>query len=106
MGRAKEFVLSGETIDPQRAYEMGLVNRVFPADTLMEETKKFAKKLARMPAFAVKMAKHAINFGAELALDHANRLEMECCAQCFSTKDQKEGMKAFVEKRKPNYIGR
>lgn len=106
MGRAKEFVLSGETIAPQRAYEIGLVNRVFPADTLMEETQKFAKKLSRMPAFAVKMAKHAINFGAELALDHANRLEMECCAQCFSTKDQKEGMKAFTENRKPDYIGR
>lgn len=106
IGRAKEIVLSGQQINAQRAYELGLVNRVFPAESLMEETKKFAKKLSKMPAFAVKMAKHAINFGQELPLDHANRLEMECCAQCFSTKDQKEGMKAFVEKRKPNFIGR
>ncbi len=59
-----------------------------------------------MPAFAVKMAKHSINFGYDLSLDNANRLEVECCAQCFSTQDQKEGMKAFLEKRKPNYIGR
>jgi enoyl-CoA hydratase len=51
------------------------------------------------------MAKHAINFGYDLPLDNANRLEVECCAQCFSTDDQKEGMKAFLEKRKPVYKG-
>ncbi|MBN2516857.1 MAG: enoyl-CoA hydratase/isomerase family protein [Deltaproteobacteria bacterium] len=106
IGRALELLMSGEQVNAQRAYEIGLVNRVFPADQLMEETKKFAKKLAAMPAFAIKMMKHAVNFGQELPLDHANRLEMECCAQCFSTKDQKEGMKAFVEKRKANFIGR
>jgi enoyl-CoA hydratase len=106
IGRALELLMSGGQIDAQRAYEIGLVNKVFPADQLMEETKKFAKKLAAMPAFAIKMMKHAVNFGQELPLDHANRLEMECCAQCFSTHDQKEGMKAFVEKRKANFIGR
>jgi len=105
MGRAKELVLGGGQIDAQRAYEVGLVNRVFPADELMAATMKFAKKLAGMPAFAVKMAKHSINFGYELPLDNANKFEIECCSQCFSTKDQKEGMKAFVEKRKPNFVG-
>ena len=106
IGRAKEFIMGGEQINAQRAYELGLVNRIYPADQLMEETMKFAKKLAGMPGFAIKMAKHAINFGYELPLDPANRLEMECCAQCFSTQDQKEGMKAFVEKRKANFIGK
>jgi enoyl-CoA hydratase len=106
IGRAKEIIMGGGQIDAQRAYELGLVNKVFPADELMAETKKFAKRLAAMPAFAIKMAKHSINFGHELPLDHANRLEMECCAQCFSTHDQKEGMKAFLEKRKANFIGR
>jgi enoyl-CoA hydratase len=106
IGRALELLMSGGQIDAQRAYEIGLANKVFPADQLMEETKKFAKKLAAMPAFAIKMMKHAVNFGQEIPLDHANRLEMECCAQCFSTHDQKEGMKAFVEKRKANFIGR
>jgi enoyl-CoA hydratase len=72
---------------------------------LIEETKKFAKKLATLPGFALKMAKHAINFGYDLSLDNANRLEVECCAQCFSTDDQKEGMGAFLEKRKPAYKG-
>ncbi|MBN2538631.1 MAG: enoyl-CoA hydratase/isomerase family protein [Deltaproteobacteria bacterium] len=106
MGRAKELVLGGGQIDAARAYEIGLANRVYPLDQLLEETKKFAQKLIAMPPFGLKMAKHAINFGYDLSLDNANRLEVECCAQCFSTRDQKEGMKAFLEKRKPNYIGR
>ncbi|PKN72992.1 MAG: crotonase [Deltaproteobacteria bacterium HGW-Deltaproteobacteria-10] len=106
MGIAKEIIMSGVQIDARRAYEIGLVNKVVPADKLQEETAKFAKKLASMPAFALKMAKHSINFGYDLALDNATRLEAECCAQCFGTQDQKEGMKAFLEKRKPNYIGR
>jgi enoyl-CoA hydratase len=106
MGITKELVMGGGQIDAKRAYEIGLVNKLFPADKLMEETKKFAKKLASMPAFAIKMAKHSINYGYDMGLDSANRLEMECCAQCFSTADQKEGMKAFLEKRKPNFIGK
>ena len=106
MGRAKELILGGDRIDAQRAYEMGLVNRIFAAGQLMPETMKFARKLAAMPGFAAKMAKHSINFGYDLSLDNACRLEAECCAQCFSTDDQKEGMKAFLEKRKPVFTGR
>ena len=106
MGRAKELILGGAQINAQRAYEIGLVNRVFPPDDLMPETQKFARKLAGMPGFALKMAKHSINFGYDLALDNACRIETECCAQCFSTDDQKEGMKAFLEKRKPVFTGR
>lgn len=98
MGLAKELIMGGAQISAQRAYEIGLANKVFPPESLMEETMKFAKKLAGMPGFAIKMAKHSINFGYDLALDNANRLEVECCAQCFSTDDQKEGMKAFLEK--------
>ncbi len=106
MGRAKELILGGAQIDAKRAYEIGLVNRVIPPEQLMEETLKFARKLAGMPGFALKMAKHAVNYGYDLALDSACRLEAECCAQCFSTDDQKEGMKAFLEKRKPAFRGK
>jgi enoyl-CoA hydratase len=106
MGRAKEMILSGAQIDAKRAYEIGLVNRVLPAEELLPETLKFARKLAGMPGFAVQMAKHSINFGSDLPLDNACRIEAECCAQCFSTDDQKEGMKAFLEKRKPVFTGR
>jgi len=105
MGRAKELIMGGEMIDAKRAYEVGLVNRVFAPDQLMAETRKFAGKLAGLPGFALKMAKHAINFGYDLSLDNAIRLEVECCAQCFSTDDQKEGMKAFIEKRKAVFTG-
>jgi len=105
VGRAKEIIMGGGQLDAQRAYEIGLVNRIIPAEQLMEETKKFAAKLAGLPGFALKMAKHAIVYGYDLALDNANKLEVECCAQCFSTDDQKEGMKAFLEKRKANFKG-
>ncbi len=105
LGRAKELVMGGDQIDAQRAYEIGLVNRIYPAEELLPAAKKFAAKMARLPGFALKMAKHSMNFGYDLSLDNANRLEMECCAQCFSTDDQKEGMGAFLEKRKPNFKG-
>ena len=106
IGRAKEIILTGVQITAQRAYEIGLVNRVFPAEQLMEETQKFAQKLVSMPAFAVKMAKYAINYGYDLALDNARNLEIQCCSQCYSTQDIKEGVAAFLEKRKPSFIGK
>jgi len=106
MGRAKELIMSGEQITAQRAYEIGLVNRVYPGEQLMDETKKFAQKLVGMPSFAIKMAKYAINYGYDLALDNARNLEIQCVSQCFSTQDIKEGLMAFLEKRKPNFIGR
>jgi enoyl-CoA hydratase len=106
MGRAKEYIMAGGQIDAKRAYEIGLVNQVYPLDQLMAETKKLAAKMANLPGFALKMAKHAINFGYDLSLDNAMRLETECCSQCFSTDDQKEGMKAFLEKRKPAFKGK
>jgi enoyl-CoA hydratase len=106
MGVAKEMILGGIQINAQRAYEIGLVNRVFPAENLLDETRKFALKLAKLPPFALKMAKNAMNYGFDLALDNANKLEVSCIAQCFSTQDQKEGMKAFLEKRKPVFTGK
>ncbi|MGD0021046.1 MAG: enoyl-CoA hydratase-related protein [Smithellaceae bacterium] len=106
MGIAKEMILGGVQINAQRAYEIGLVNKVLPADKLLEEAKKFAKKLAALPSFALKMAKNAINYGFDMSLDNASLLEIGCIAQCFSTEDQKEGMKAFLEKRKPTFTGK
>jgi enoyl-CoA hydratase len=105
MGRAKEMIMGGAPIDAKRAYEIGLVNKVVPLDQLLAEARKFALKLTTLPGFSLKMIKHAVNFGYDLALDNAIRLEVDCCAQCFSTDDQKEGMKAFLEKRKPTYKG-
>jgi enoyl-CoA hydratase len=106
MGIAKELILGGGQINAQRAYEIGLVNRVIPPENLLEESRKFALKLSKLPPFALKMAKNAMNYGFDLPLDNANKLEISCIAQCFSTQDQKEGMKAFLEKRKPAFTGR
>jgi len=106
MGIAKELILGGGQINAQRAYEIGLVNRVIPPENLMDEVRKFAVKLAKLPPFAMKMAKDAINYGYDLSLDNAIKLEIACILQCFSTQDQKEGMTAFLEKRKPTFTGK
>jgi len=105
MGRAKELILTGVQIDAARAYEMGLVNKVVPAAQLMDEAAGLAKKITTLPGFALKMAKNAINFGIDMPLDGGLKLELSCISQCFSTRDQKEGMAAFLEKRKPTFIG-
>ena len=106
MGVAKELILSGAQINATRAYEIGLVNKVVPLAQLMEEAEKMAKKFTTLPGFALKMAKNSINYGLDMSLDNAVKLELSAISQCFSTSDQKEGMKAFLEKRKPNFIGK
>ena len=103
LGIARELIYSGDRITAQRAYEIGLVNKVFPADQLMEETKKFALKLAAKPSHALKMAKLAMNYGYDLSLDNALMVETQCFAQCWSSPDLEEGVGAFVEKRKANF---
>lgn len=106
VGLAKEIVMSGEFITARRAYEIGLINRVFAPQDLMAETRKYAKKLARKPPFAMKMAKYAINFGYDLPLDNARSIEIQCVCQCFNTEDAKEGVSAFMEKRTPKFTGK
>ncbi|MBN1855782.1 MAG: enoyl-CoA hydratase/isomerase family protein [Dehalococcoidia bacterium] len=103
LGIARELIYSGDRITAQRAYEIGLVNKVFPADQLMEETKKFALKLAAKPSHALKMAKLAMNYGYDLSLDNALMVETQCFAQCWSHPDLEEGVGAFIEKRKANF---
>jgi enoyl-CoA hydratase len=103
LGIARELVYGGEQITAQRAYEIGLVNHVFPADKLMEETKAFALKLAAKPSHALKMVKLATNYGYDQSLDNGLMLETQCFAHCWSHPDLEEGVSAFLEKRKANF---
>jgi len=103
VSKAKQLVFTGELIDAKTALEIGLVDKVVPLDQLMEETKKIAGTIASKPRTALALAKSAINRGLDMALQDGLSYEIECFAECFSTKDQKEGMRAFLEKRKPNY---
>lgn len=106
VAKAKELIFLGEVFDAVVAEKMGLVNKVVPADTLMEEARKLAGKLAAKPAVAMKMAKSAINTGINIDLNSALTLETKSFVTAFASDDCKEGIGAFMEKRKPNYTGK
>ena len=105
-GRAKELIFTGKMISAQEAFQLGIVNRVFPLATLLEETKKVAVQVAGNGPVGVRLAKMVVNKGFNMDLTEACSLESYAFGISFSTEDQKEGMKAFLEKRKPNYKGR
>jgi enoyl-CoA hydratase len=105
-GKAKELILTGKVITAQEAYQMGIVNRVFPHASLVEETKKVALQIAANGAIGVRLAKSVVGGGFDMDLTEACSLESYAFSLGFSTEDQKEGMTAFLEKRKPNFKGR
>jgi enoyl-CoA hydratase len=103
MARAKEIVFTGDTIDARTALEMGFINKVVPQAKLLEEAKALAQKLASKSGIALYYAKKAFNSGADMSLSSAMDIDESYFGRCFSTEDQKEGMRAFVEKRKPEF---
>lgn len=102
--KAKQLIFTGEVVDAKTALHMGLVDRVVPNDRLMDEAKKMAVMISGKSKVALALSKSAINRGLDLDLPTALNYEIECFAQCFVSEDQKEGMRAFLEKRKPNFI--
>lgn len=100
--RAKRLIFTGELVDAKTALEIGLVDKVVPHDQLIDEAKRMALSIASKPKVA--LAKSAINRGLGLDLRTGLDYEIECFAQCFATSDQKEGMKAFLERRKALFI--
>ncbi len=103
--RAKELCLTGGMISAQEAREIGLVNKVFPPEKLMEETRKVASLIASKGRVATRAVKHIIDNGLNMDLQNACAIEMEAFALCFASDDAKEGFGAFLEKRKPNFTG-
>ncbi len=105
-GRAMELVLTGDIIDAQEAYRIGLVNKVVPAAELMTAAKELGRKLAGKAPIALRAAKDAINLGSSLDLHSALELEARLFAICVGTEDKAEGVAAFFEKRTPQWKGR
>jgi enoyl-CoA hydratase len=104
-GIARELIFTADVIDAQEAYRVGLVNHVYPADTLLDEARKMAVKIAKKAPVAVKLSKAAINRGMQVDIDTALNVEADLFSICFATRDQKSGMEAFLNKARPEYKG-
>jgi len=103
---ARELVYTGKMIGAEEALRIGLVNAVFEPDELLPAVRKTAETIAEKGPLAIAAAKKVLNDGAdEASLRKANDLEIEAFAGCFATKDQEEGMKAFLGKRAPKFEG-
>jgi enoyl-CoA hydratase len=106
LGRAMEIVLTGDFIDAQEAYRIGLVNQVISHDELMEKAMGLAQKIAKRPPLAVRYAKEAVNRSQEGDTTSGYALESYLHALTCTTEDKKEGVKAFLEKRKGTFKGK
>ena len=103
--RAKEMIFTGDIIRAEEADRIGLVNRVVPVDDLMPTARKIAEKIASKSAAALKLAKQAVNYGMQTNLESGLKYEYEMYALSLTLKDKEEGVNAFIEKRKPKFIG-
>lgn len=101
--KAKEYLFTGGNIKADEALEIGLFNRVFEPEELMNETMKYAEKVLSKAPISIKFAKAAAETGYELPINQAVDYEAELFGLSFSTEDQKEGMAAFVEKRQAEF---
>ncbi|MBI4287038.1 MAG: enoyl-CoA hydratase [Chloroflexi bacterium] len=106
MRRAKELLYTGDWISAQEAERIGLVNKVVPADKLDAEVMALAKKLVGHSPMATRTVKTLVNRGMQMELPDGLELEMNMGALLFTTEDLQEGLKAFQERRKPNFPGR
>ncbi len=100
MSTAMELVLTSRTIDAQEALRIGLVTHVYPHEQLLDKAMELANHLASRPQVAVRQAKQAIRIGKNIDISSAIAFEAEAFGLCFSTEDQKDAMRAFLEKRK------
>ncbi len=105
-GRAKYIMFSGAMMSAAEACAWGLVEKVYPADTLMEEVKALALKISSMGPVAIRGCKNAVDGGMQLSLEKALRYEIEIYDKVANSEDAEEGLSAFLEKRKPVFRGK
>ncbi|HEX2912945.1 MAG TPA: enoyl-CoA hydratase-related protein [Chloroflexia bacterium] len=103
LAKAMEILLTGEPIDAQEAYRLGLVNKVVPQENLMQETEKLAQLLLERGPLALRAVKQAVLQGLDRPLEQGLELELDLFARMARTADALEGPRAFAEKRKPNF---
>ncbi len=103
--KAMEMILTGSVISAEEARSYGLVNRVAPSGKHLEEARKLALEIAEKSPVTVRLAKKAVASAEQLGLSEGLDLERELFYLSFATKDREEGMRAFLEKRKPNFTG-
>lgn len=101
--KAKEMIYFNDVIKGSKAQEIGLVNKVVADEKVMDEAKAMAAKLMQKPAIALRFAKEAVNCRVKTDFNTGRNMELARFVMAFSSNDQKEGMKAFYEKRKPTY---
>ncbi len=104
--RAKELCVTGRIISAQEAHLMGLVTRIFPDETLLEETLKIASAIAQKGVVSLRAVKHVIDNGFDVDLRNGCALEADAFSVCFASADHKEGTTAFLEKRPPKFEGK
>ena len=103
---ACELFFLGDSIDAQEALRLGLLNRVVAPEALADETRKLAARLRDGPAVSIAAAKHAVYASEHDNLERMLQYEMDAQIRCFESEDGREGVRAFVEKRPPKFIGR
>ena len=104
-GCAKEMIYTGKVIRADEALRIGLVNAIYEPEELMDKAMEMAAMMLKNAPIAIRLGKQSINEGYDLDADDAIALENKLFGQCFATKDQKEGMDAFLNKRKADFIG-
>jgi enoyl-CoA hydratase len=104
-GYAKEMIYTGKVIRADEALRIGLVNAVYEPEELMGKAMEMAQMMLKNAPVAISLAKQSINEGYDLDADGAIGLENKLFGKCFATKDQKEGMDAFLNKRKADFVG-
>lgn len=97
--RAKDLIFTGRKIVAEEALSMGLINKIFPTENLIPESKKYAKNITKNSSFAIGKSKMLVNRGIDTNLDTGLKLEIYSWSLCFSTKDREERMRAFIEKK-------